>query len=288
MSAQALALVMAGACLHALWNLLAKKASGGLPFVWLYGAVSVLAMLPFGIADWVGMRQPLAQPVWIAIVASALVHIVYSLTLQRGYRVSDFSIVYPVARGSGPLFAVLGAIMLLSEMPSIAGWAGIALILCGILLISGSARIASASDKVRAGLIWGGITGLTIASYTVIDGWAMKAAGVTPVLYYGLSLALRTLILAPFALRDRNALRAQWTKNGRHVIGVGLMSPLAYLLVLTAMQSAPVSYVAPVRELSMLLAVIFGARLLREAMTPARVAGAGCMVLGVILLAWAP
>jgi len=286
MNSAALGLVVAGALLHAVWNLLAKKASGGLPFVWLFGIVSLAFALPFGLFSWSENTQQLTVYAWGAIAGSALVHVAYSLVLQKGYRESDFSVVYPLARGTGPLFAVFGSIIVLGEAPSLLGWCGILAVLIGIILISGAAKFLSTpSSEVRAGLRWGTITGVSIAAYTVIDGWAVKVLGIAPVLYYVLGLTLRTLILTPQALRNAQGLRVQWRENRRYIIAVGILSPLAYTLVLFAMTLAPLSYVAPVRELSMLLGVLFGAKLLRESFAPSRVLGTACMVAGIIMLA---
>ena len=286
MNSDALSLVIAGALLHALWNLFAKKASGGLPFVWLFGIVSLAFALPFGLHAWQSNAQQLTVQAWITIAGSALVHVAYSLVLQKGYRESDFSVVYPLARGTGPLFAVFGAIVVLGEAPSFLGWLGIFAVLAGILLISGTTQILSVpSPKVRAGLVWGILTGISIAAYTIIDGWAVKVLGISPVLYYFLGLALCTIILTPQALRNPHAIRSQWHMNSRYIVAVGVLSPLAYTFVLFAMTMAPLSYVAPVRELSMLVGVFFGAKLLRESFVPSRVIGTACMVAGVILLA---
>ena len=271
MSFEALMLVVSGALLHALWNLFAKKASGGLAFVWLFGVISILVAAPFGAVSWVNNSHQLGLAAWVAIVSSAVVHLAYSLVLQRGYIVSDFSIVYPLARGTGPLFSVVGAI--------------IVAIILGIFLISGSPRLFVASDKVFTGVMWGCVTGLFIGLYTLIDGWAVKALGIAPVLYYVLGLGLRTVMLAPLALKQRQTLRQQWQDNKRYIIAVGVLSPLAYTLVLFAMTKAKLSYVAPVREVSMLAGLFFGVRLLREALSTSRVIGMLIMVAGVVLLA---
>lgn len=271
-----------------MWNLCAKKAAGGLPFVWLFGLVSLLVALPFGWLSWSANAGQLSGAAWLAIAASALVHALYSLVLQKGYRASDFSLVYPLARGTGPLFAVFGAILALGEVPSLLGWLGIAAVLLGIVLIAGLTRAFTLpSEKMRAGFVWGALTGLCIAGYTLIDGWVVKTLGLAPVLYYFLGLLLRSLLLAPQALRQPQALREQWRANRFYIIAVGVLAPLAYTLVLFAMTMAPLSYVAPVRELSMLLGVVLGARLLREAFDPSRVIGTVCMVVGVVLLALA-
>ena len=288
MNQEALALVISGALLHAIWNLCAKKASGGLPFVWLFGVVSITTALPFGLAALLANSQQLTTQAWAAIIISALVHVVYSLILQKGYRESDFSVVYPLARGTGPLFAVVGAIIVLGETPSLPGYLGIAAILIGILLVSGIGKMTCVDPrKRRAGIWWGCMTGLSIACYTVIDGWAVKALGLAPVLYYVLGLALRTIMLAPQALRNPEALRTQWQTNGRYIIAVGVLSPLAFTLALFAMTMAPLSYVAPIRELSMLIGVFMGAWFLHERLSASHIAGTASMVLGVILLAGA-
>lgn len=285
MGLEALILVVSGALLHAFWNFFAKKASGGLPFVWLFGIVSIAAAFPFGIASWLENSVQLNTTAWLAIAASAVVHVIYSLVLQRGYRASDFSIVYPLARGSGPLFSIAGAIIFFGESPNLPGWLGIAAIILGILLISCGTGVHSASGKILPGLIWGCLTGLFIGLYTLIDGWAVKTLAMAPVLYYVLGLGLRTLILAPPALRRPRLLLRQWRENRRYIIAVGILSPLAYTLVLFAMTKAKLSYVAPVREVSMLAGVFFGASLLRESFTRVRVIGMLLMVAGVILLA---
>jgi len=281
-----LTLVLFGALAHAAWNLLAKKASGGTPFVWLYGLVSVVAASPFGAYAWFQNARPLTAQAWIAIACSALLHLAYSLVLQKGYRASDFSVVYPLARGTGPLFSVLGAILVLGEAPSPLGWIGILAIVAGIFLISDGMRALSLqAPATRAGVRWGIATGAFIAAYTVVDGWAVKTLGIAPILYYVLGLALRTAFLAPQALSAAPALRAQWRRNRIFIVGVGVLSPLAYTLVLYAMTLAPLVYVAPIRELSMLIGVMFGASVLRESLTPARALGTLCMLIGVVALA---
>lgn len=244
--------------------------------------------LAFGLAAWRAGAPLPGLAGWAAIAGSALVHAVYSLVLQKDYQESDFTVVYPLARGTGPLFSVFGAILVLGELPSPLGWLGIIAILAGILMISGNARLLAAPlPRLRAGLFWGVLTGLCIAAYTVIDGWAVKALAIQPVIYYVLSLVLRTTLLTPQALRAPQRLRAQWRANARHVVVVGALSPAAYTLVLFAMTLAPLSYVAPVRELSMLIGILFGARLLREAFSLLRVIGVVSMVAGVLMISFA-
>jgi len=284
----ALLLVVTGALLHASWNLIAKNAAaGGQRFVFLSGLVSLVPAVPLGLGWWLAHGDTPGAVALAATFASAAIHLVYALVLQHGYRVSDLSVVYPLARGTGPLLSAFGAVLLLGERPSGWGWAGIALIVAGILLVAGGHRllIGGIGPRVRAGIVWGALTGLLIATYTLLDGWTVKHLGMAPVLFYTLGLAFRSLMLAPFALRDRAALGAQWRTHWRHALGVGLLSPLAYLLVLIAMTRAPISYVAPAREISMMVGVLLGARLLKEGDVLPRLAGTALMVLGVAALA---
>lgn len=285
MNSEALALVVTGALLHAVWNLFAKKASGGVPFVWLFGLVSLICATPVGLFSLFHHPQLFTFKICAVILASAIVHVLYSIVLQKGYQKSDFSIVYPLARGTGPLFTVIAAVLILREMPGMLGWLGIASILAGILLIAGFPQILrAAGGHLKDGMLWGTLTGISIAAYTVIDGYAVKVLGMSPVIYYVFGLAIRTALLAPAALRSPQLLAEQWSLNRRYIIAVGVLSPFAYTLVLYAMARAPLSYVAPVRELSMLLGVIFGATLLRERYTFSRIFGTALMVLGVIML----
>lgn len=291
MSATALALVLAGACCHAIWNITAKKAGGGLAFVWLFGLVSVIAALPLVYWTWTAHPQTFSRSMWLAALGSGLVHVVYSLVLQQAYRESDFAVVYPVARGSGPMFSVVAAIALLGETPSLLGWFAVAAILGGIFVSAGAIDLLrgtqARSSARRLGVLWGLLTGVFIAGYTVIDGWAIKSLGMVPILFYAVGLAFRALLLAPFALRRRAALVSQWRAQRRAIVIVGLLSPAAYTLVLLAVQIAPLSYVAPVREISMLVGTFVGASLLKEAVRPSQVAGAALMLLGVVGLVWA-
>ena len=293
MNATALALVLTGAACHAVWNVVAKKAGGGLVFVWLFGLVSLLAAAPVALWAWTTHPQLFDGWMWFAALGSGLVHVVYSLVLQKAYRESDFAVVYPVARGSGPMLSVVAAILLLGEQPSLLGVLAIIAILTGVFVSAGAMALWRGDSsregmrKRHLGVFWGLATGGFIAAYTIIDGWAIKSLGMAPILFYAVGLAFRTVLLTPFALRRKDSLRSQWQEHRRAIVIVGLLSPTAYLLVLLAVQMAQLSYVAPVREISMLIGTFIGASILKEAVKPSQVAGAGIMLLGVLGLVWA-
>jgi drug/metabolite transporter (DMT)-like permease len=184
------------------------------------------------------------------------------------------------------LLSFLAALLLLGERPGAWGWAGMATILLGVVLLSGLLRRRAFSPAVLAGLRWGALTGALIASYTVIDAWAIKQLMLSPLLFDYLCNALRLPLLLPFlARRPAGTLAATWRSDWRAVLIVGAFSPLAYILVLWALQSAPLSAVAPARECSMLFAALIGGHLLQEGDRLARLLGALCIGAGVGQLA---
>jgi drug/metabolite transporter (DMT)-like permease len=289
MSTTALALVVIGAFIHAFWNLLVKRAVGGVAFVWLFSLASAVLYAPIVVALLVfDPPQHYGYMQWLLILISGALHLLYAVTLSWGYKVADLSVVYPVARGTGPLLSCLVAIAILGERPSTIGWAGIALIVAGVFLIAATGSTSVGDNKRRAqGVFYGGLTGMCIAAYTINDAYAVKFLLVSPILLDYFGNVVRLIFLTPTVLTARPALREQWCKNLRLGIMVGALMPLSYILALFAMQLAPVSYVAPARELSMLIGALFGAKLLHEGNTTQRILGTVLMIAGIIGLALA-
>jgi drug/metabolite transporter (DMT)-like permease len=282
-SALALGLVLGSAVLHATWNLLAKRAAGGVSFVWWFSLATVIVYGP-AVAVYAIVERPAFTATHAALaVGSAAIHTGYFAFLQRGYRAGDLSLVYPLARGTGPVLATLLAIVLLGERPGLQALGGTALVVVGILALAGVP--ARGGGARGAAIAYGLATGGFIAIYTVWDGFAVGTAGAVPVLYMLTAEAVRTVLLTPSALRRRAALATTWRAHRREIVGVAVLSPLAYLLVLTALQQAPISLVAPLREVSILFAALLGARLLAEGEGARRAVAALVMVAGVALLA---
>ena len=291
MSAQALALVLTAALLHALWNIAAKHAGGDHRFALISALLVLLLWAPVGL--WAGWNVvPLwGWAEWGIVLASAVVHLVYFNTLLRGYRASDLTVVYPVARGSGPLLSSIGAVLLLGEHLGPLGVAGVAGVTFGVFLVAGGPRLwAKAHDpaqrsRVRAGLAYGAATGALIAGYTLIDGYAVKVMLLSPIVVDYFGNVFRVPFLLPAALRDPAGFKQAWRTQWRHAAVVAVLGPLGYVLVLYAMQTAPLSHVAPAREVSMLFAALIGGRLLGEGDRGWRLAGALCIAGGVASLA---
>jgi drug/metabolite transporter (DMT)-like permease len=275
--------VLLAAFTHASWNLVAKTAARSAHFVWLYSMASLLIWT--GPVIWVLAHahwHPGPLP-WLALVGTALLHLAYSLALQAGYRAGDLSLVYPIARGTGPLLSFAGAALLLGERPGWIPLLGVLLVVSGIVLVAdlGRARLHSP----RAGILWGLLIGACIASYTLNDGWAVKYLAISPILVDYSGNFFRAIVLAPRALTNRMQLHREIREFGRAAAIVGVLGPLGYILVLWAMTMAPISHVAPTRELATLIGAYFGSRLLKEPTGWKRVTGAVSIVLGVICLA---
>ena len=287
MSLAPIVLVVLAAFVHATWNLLSKQAAAAGPtFVFAYNLVACVAYAPW--VAWLLAQGALtwSLPVAGCILLSGLIHLAYSLCLQRGYQVADLSVVYPVARGTGPMLSSFGAFLLLGEAPSPQRLLGLAAVVIGIGLISTRGDLAAfRRPGGQAGVRWGTATGFLIASYTVIDAYSVKALGIQPVIVDWFSNLLRFFLLAPVVLRDPD--RARRLMQGRWLlaIGVGLLSPLSYILVLAALNmGAPLSVVAPTREMSMMIGALFGMVILREAVGVWRLAGCLVLIAGVVLL----
>jgi len=295
MPVTALALVVAAALIHALWNFAAKKAQGNHHFACITAVGVSLLWLPVVVVAGLDELPRWGWQAWALTLASAIVHLAYFNSLLAGYRAADMTVVYPVARGSGPLISALVAVVLLDEHLGFGGTLGLAGVVGGILLMAagpallarGKAVDPALQRKRRLGIAWGALTGATIAAYSVIDGYAVKVLALSPLVYDYFCNLLRVPVSLPAVLRDRAgflpALRRQW----KHALLVAIGAPSAYILVLYAMKLAPLSRVAPARELSMLFAALIGGQLLGEGERGWRIAGAMLIALGVAALAMA-
>ena len=292
MPLSALALVLLAAVLHASWNIAAKRAGGDHRFTLLTSLLTSLLWLPAGLYfGWTEVPR-WGWTEWGVLSLSALLHLLYFNALLTGYRVADLTVVYPLARGSGPLLTAAAAVLLLGESLSALALAGVLAVCGGIFLIAGGPALwRHGHDPVqqvrtRAGVRWGLITGAMIASYSVVDGYAIKVLAIGPVLLDYACNVLRLPLQLPTMLRERPALLQAWRSQWRYALVVSTLGPLAYILVLYALTLAPLSHVAPARELSMLVAALLGGRLLGEDDRGLRLLGAVCMAGGVMALAW--
>jgi drug/metabolite transporter (DMT)-like permease len=287
MSYTPLVLVILAAFIHATWNLLSKRAAAAGPtFVLAYNFVCCIVYAP-----WVAWILAHGEMTWsVAVVGfillSGLIHLAYNLCLQRGYQVAHLSVVYPVARGTGPMLSTLGAFLFLGEMPSRHGVLGLVVVVFGIGLISTQGNLSVLHEPGGlAGVRWGAVIGLFIASYTVIDAYGVKVLGIQPVILDWCSNLLCFVLLTPLMLRNRGHAPARMNGRWLLAVGVGVLSPLSYILVLTALEmQAPLSVVAPMREMSMMIGALLGMIILREPVGAWRLVGCMVLIVGVVLL----
>lgn len=281
----ALALVLVAAVLHAVWNIAAKRVQGdGYVFVWWYDTLSTIIWLPIGLLVLAQAGWPWSWGLLFGPLLSAVLHLGYALILQTGYDKADLSVVYPVARGTGPLLTMAYALIVLGERP---GWFAA---LGGFVVIAGVAVVATgrSSDlrhRAVAGLRYGAATGLMIAAYTLWDDHAVTSLALAPISYFAIGTAWQSLILGP-VVRRRTAeplavLRRWW----REVLVVALLSPAAYILVLQVMRSTPVALVAPVRESSIVVGSLLAWWLFKEPRPLRKLCGAVIVLAGIALIA---
>ena len=284
MTALPLLLVLTSAVAHASWNLLAKRAGGGTAFTWLLSGVAALVCLPLALALIAWERPPLGAAELGFVFGSALLHLAYFLLLGQGYRAGDLSLVYPLARGTGPPLATLGAIWWLGERPTALALAGTGLIALGVVVLTGDPRALIRSGAGRS-VVYALLTGGTIAAYTLWDKLAVGPTAIPPLVYFAGTMSVQVLLLAPWAARHRADVGVTWRAYRREAIGAGVLASLSYVLMLTALATSPVSYVAPAREIGILVGVLLGARLLAEGDARRRLVGAAAMLLGIVALA---
>lgn len=278
-------LVLSAAFCHATWNYFIKKINGGPELIWLFSVIALALYAPLAI--WIAVSQDFAFDPWslFLIGGSVALHLGYFLLLQLGYGKGDLSLVYPVARATGPLLSTSFAVALLGERPSVQLLVGAAIIIIGVLLLTGGLR--RRTGGAAPSLMFGVGAGTLIGGYTVWDAYTVAAALVPPILLDYASALGRSVLLAPVAYRRRRKVAEHWRRHRTGVLLVAVFNPLAYILVLYALTFTPVAYVAPTREVSVVLTVLAGAILLGEGDLARRLAWSAFIVLGVALLATA-
>ena len=319
MSTLSVSLILLAAVVHAVWNILAKGIRGnGTLFVWWYGLVSAVVLVPVSLLE-PGAWQSWGWPLVGAAVVSGLLHTVYGIALQTGYDRAPLGVVYAVARGTGPMITMLVAVLLLGEQLSLTAAAGAVAVLVGVAVVAtfGTPTSPAAEDDAAAasgaagdtagdnpsaqhddaapaprsgsaltGVLWGAAVGACIAGYTLWDDHSMTALDLPPVLYFALTSVVLVLTLTPKAWRQREQMVESWTLDRVKIVAVGLLSPLAYILVLFAMQSTPVALVAPLRESSIVVGSLLAWWIYKENRLVPRLVGCAAVLTGIALISF--
>lgn len=285
MNGLAFGLVLLSALMHASWNLLAKRAGGGMAMVWLFSTVAALIYLPLAIAVLIIQQPVMGVPQVVYILGSVVLHIAYYFLLQRGYSTGDLSLVYPLARGTGPMLSILGAVILLGERPSPIVIVGALAVTAGVLILTGN-PLALRGNAAAAAIVYGLLCGLSIAAYTLWDKEAVSTWAIPPLIFTWAGNAAQAFLLAPTAYRYRDRVANAWKNHRREVFGIGILDSLSYILFLIALSVGTVSNLAPVRQTSILIGAFLGVRLLSEDASRRRIIAAGVMLAGLVALAF--
>lgn len=278
MTAGAFLLVAGAALLHAGWNVLLARADdveAATAAAFVFGS---LAVVPFALLTW---RVSLAAVPWMA--ASAALELAYLVALARGYRSGRVAVVYPVARGTGPVVVLLVSVVFLGAAVGATTALGVAAIVAGVVLLR-TLRVQVPAEEERglrtssAELLAGVLVGSCIAGYTLVDAEGLDHAAPLPYLLVVIGLPAVLYAAGLARLRGAAVLRAQLRPA---VAGAGLASVGAYGLILVALTRAPTSAVAALRESSVVIAVVLAARLDRRRLRAPELGGALVIAAGV-------
>ena len=284
MPVSALALLLISAFLHAAWNLLIKRAREKQIFTWWSLIVGLLCFSPLLL-----QVQSFPASIWPYVLSSALMEAVYYFVLIRAYQYGDFSLVYPLARGTAPALLTLWAVLFLGERPAPLGFVGIGLLICGLIVVGSTAwwRQRKTSPLVSSALGLALVTACCVSIYSAIDGAAVRHVAPLPytVLVIGLSGVLITplIVLRYGGKAMLTEMRASW----RLIVLAGVLSLLTYMLVLLAYSFSAVSYGGAIREISVVIAAFVGWRWLGEGFGRARLLGAALIFVGILVIALA-
>jgi drug/metabolite transporter (DMT)-like permease len=292
MTEAAVILVLASGALHATWNFLVKRSGHKVIFFWGMALVGLILMgipaLGFAIFEGLG---------WVALgfgLGTMALHAVYGIGLTRGYHLGDLSSVYPVSRGIAPAVVPLLAVIIFGEVVSAPAWVGIFLIVTGIYVIHVDSRTwrdftaplrALKSPVTRVAIF----TGLVISCYSLWDKAGLDN-GVHPITLIGFTLIGNVIGLTPTIVREtgRELVTSEWKAHRRSIVAAGVLAPVGYTLVLIALTTSQVAYVAPAREIGIVIGTAMGVLWLGEGYGLTRIWGSVLIVMGAMLLAVAP
>ena len=294
----ALAFVAVAAILHAGWNVLLKTSGDPLRTAVRLQAFGTLVLVPIAAVAWVAGGMFAIDPRGVAIaVGSGVLEAAYFVFLSAAYRRGDLSLVYPIARGSAPLLAVLVGVGLLNERLAPGAALGVACLLAGILAVARPWRALREAGREHRGAIGFALaTGVTIAAYSAVDRvgvriiepWlygAILAVAATFFLSATVTFGRRWGLLSPAPEETANSRSPSLLRDGI----AGVLSLFAYLLILVAYTMAPLAAVAPLRESAIVLAAAWGTMRLGEGSgrreMAIRIAAAVLVVAGAVLLA---
>jgi drug/metabolite transporter (DMT)-like permease len=281
MSLTAFALLFLAAVLHTVWNILLKQAHEKYIATWWAVLLGAAIFLPFLVLTGFPARET-----WPLLILSVLFETVYYVTLSTAYADSDFSLVYPMARGAAPALIAIWAVLFLGEKLTPLGLLGLTIIVSGLLVIGGSALFSQRGRQLhKTGILRALFLALIISIYSTIDGAAVKRTSAFS--YAVIVFFLYPVLTMPLMLKRYGwqSLKATWLSQRLRLVAIGLLTVSAYLLALAAYAIAPVSYSGAIREVSVVMGAFAGWKFLGERLGGWRVAGAVIIFGGIIIIA---
>lgn len=277
----ALILVLASGLTHAVWNLFTKKSKNRVVFLWSIHLMSFVLLMPFFIQELI--RVPLSFQVYGLMLVSIAIQGCYIWLLSRSYAHGEMSQVYPFMRGTSALLIPVSSILLFREDITWMGCIGLGVIVAGLFALSGAANVRAWRQFNRGSLHYAAGVGLCITGYTLIDK-IILSTGFSPVALIQLSNIGYTLVLAIPALSSFSQAKTEWRTNWRTMLIGSIFSPGSYVLFLFAMQVAPLSHIAPIREISTVFGTLFGVVILKEQQGFKRICVSICITLGIMTI----
>lgn len=278
----AIVLLFGSAVLHTTWNLLLKQASEKYIVTWWAVLLGSGMFLPF--LFFTGLPQ---REIWPLLLVSVLVETAYYLVLSTAYRDVDFSLVYPLARGTAPAMIAIWSVLFLGEKLTRGGVLGLIAIILGLLIVGGSHLFQRGREQPHfRGIVLALLLALLISIYSTIDGAAVKKTAAFP--YAVMIFFLSPALTMPLVLRRygwqviTNELKLQRVR----ILAIGFLTVSAYLVALAAYGLAPVSYTGAVREVSVVLGALAGWRFLGERLGVWRVLGSVVIFCGILIIAF--
>lgn len=273
-------MVLISAVMHATWNVLAKRSADPLAFFFAFNLLAIVIWAPPMLVFLVG--NPVGGGDLAFMFVSGLLQVAYFFALAAAYRHGALTVVYPTCRGTGVFLVPLLAIPLFDERPSLPGYFGVLAILAGLTLMGWSGR--SAARVERTGLLYALLTGLIIATYSLVDNAGVGR--VHPMVYvYGL-IFVATIVTAPYVLwRRRMPFLFEMRHNRRSIVAGAVLSLGTYLIVLAALRLANVGYVVPLRETSIVFGTLLGITVLHEPVGRGRIGASLLVAAGAVTIA---
>ena len=269
------------ASLHALWNLLLKRSQE--KYIAMGWQVIISGVFAFILLLFTGFPP---RSMWLFALISMALEAVYFVLLSNAYSDHDFSLVYPIARGTAPAFLMLWSVLFLHEKLTAGGILGVGMIVSGMVIIGATSLIQNRGSRLHLrGVAVALSVALIISLYTLIDGTAVKNG---PPLPYALTM----FMFVPVLTTAYNVRRfgwqpflAAWKGPRIPLILAAVLGVVAYLLALIAYSFAPLSYSGAIREVSVVIGAFLGWQFLEESMGATRVLGSAVIFAGILVIA---